>query len=139
MSASRIPLDVQKALFGLFTKDTVLTSLIDKRVYDYVPQELGTLVFPFVHIGEHTWGDGGCKTAEGYDGEITIHAWSRQRSNEEVMKIQAAVCSMIHGQQLKLPSGVCYVCRLSFQTVMRDPDGQTLHGVLKFHIQTMET
>ena len=61
----------------------------------------------------------------------TLHVWKREPSLEGVKVICAAIRSAIHAGRLDLGAGFhCADVRVSSMRQMRDPDGETSHGVV---------
>lgn len=61
----------------------------------------------------------------------TLHLWRREPSLEGVTAIAGAIRSAVHGGRLVLGSGwSCADARVSGARFLRDPDGETSHGVV---------
>ncbi|WP_035026600.1 DUF3168 domain-containing protein [Gemmobacter nectariphilus] len=61
----------------------------------------------------------------------TLHVWKREPSLEGVKVICAAIRMAIHAGRLDLGAGFhCADVRVSSMRQMRDPDGETSHGVV---------
>ncbi|WP_323009833.1 DUF3168 domain-containing protein [Paracoccus sp. (in: a-proteobacteria)] len=61
----------------------------------------------------------------------TLHVWKREPSLEGVKVICAAIRRAIHAGRLDLGAGFhCADVRVSSMRQMRDPDGETSHGVV---------
>ena len=59
-----------------------------------------------------------------------LHVWTREPSTEVGKRIMGAVTDALRGR-LDLGTGMhCADCRVTGTRVMRDPDGETTHGVL---------
>lgn len=105
-------------------------------VYDHVPQDA---TFPYVVVGEPIGVEHDADDIQGWDGEVTIHSWSRFRGFEEVEKIQRQVDSALHRT---VPAVVdARIVTLHRTTVdgFVDEDGLTRHGIQSFRVILEET
>lgn len=61
----------------------------------------------------------------------TAHVWKREPSLEGVTAICGAIRAAVHAGRLLLETGLhCADVRVSGMRTMRDPDGETSHGVV---------
>lgn len=61
----------------------------------------------------------------------TIHVWKREPSLEGANAIMSAIQAAIHSARITLEAGYhCADCFVSSMRAMRDPDGETSHGVV---------
>jgi hypothetical protein len=61
----------------------------------------------------------------------TIHVWKQELSLAGVKTIAGAIRTAIHSARLVLDTGwECIDCYVSDQRFLRDPDGETSHGVV---------
>lgn len=61
----------------------------------------------------------------------TLHVWKKESGLSGVKAIAAAVRDAIRQGRLGLEAGVgCIDCRVSDTRFLRDPDGETAHGVV---------
>ena len=66
----------------------------------------------------------------------TLHLWKREPSLEGVKAIAGTIRTAIHAGRLDLETGFqCGDCFVSSSRFMRDPDGETSHGVVT--VETM--
>lgn len=69
----------------------------------------------------------------------TIHVWKREPSLEGVKIICAAIRKAIHAGRLDLGTGLhCADALVSSMRQMRDPDGETSHGVVTVEVLVAE-
>ena len=67
-----------------------------------------------------------------------LHVWTREPSTEVGKRIMGAVAVALRGR-LDLGDGLhCADCRVTGTRVMRDPDGETTHGVLGVEALALE-
>ena len=70
----------------------------------------------------------------------TIHVWVREASTEGGKAIGAAIRAALRAGRLDLGAGFhCADQRLSSARYLRDPDGETTHGVLTIEALVVET
>jgi hypothetical protein len=69
---------------------------------------------------------------------MTVHSWDNRRDMGEIGNIQKAIYNVLHNNSLTY-TGYCNVeFNQEYQTVLRDPDGITLHGVQRFRFIIQE-
>ncbi len=69
----------------------------------------------------------------------TVHVWKREVSLEGVKLICAAIRKAIHAGRLDLGAGLhCADARVSSMRQIRDPDGETSHGVVVIEVLVAE-
>jgi len=90
--------------------------------------------FPFITISDSTLQPWDTDTERGADATVTIHTWSRARNALEVKQIQDAVYNVLHRGNLAIAGYTFIGSDYLTQTVQRDPDGITRHGVQDFKI-----
>lgn len=103
------------------------------------PNPLPDSVFPYVVFGTTGAGDGEYTThdAECEDSNTTVHIWSRYKGKKEVYEIFALMKTLLHRQSLSLPGSSRVVrMRLRLVSVFQDPDGKTMHGVVRIITET---
>ncbi len=98
-------------------------------VYDQVPEKAS---YPYVTLGEDTNLDWSTKNTRGHETTHTLHVWSEYEGMDEVKSIMDEVARAITGAPLILGDFAVASAKLEFSTAMRDPDGKTRHGVLRF-------
>lgn len=120
---------LQTAIFNALSTDNNLTSTLGATVQDEVPS--GTN-YPVVQIGDDDVSDYSTKDLAGSDTTLVIHVWSRQFGSAETKNIMDRIHTLLHDSSLSVSGFNLVNCRLQFTTVMRDPDGITRHGVMRF-------
>ncbi|TKA98543.1 DUF3168 domain-containing protein [Cereibacter changlensis] len=69
----------------------------------------------------------------------TVHVWKKEPSLEGVKAICGAIRQAIHADRLMLPPGFHAAdARVSNMRQMRDPDGETSHGVVTVEVLVKE-
>lgn len=126
--------ELYSAIYGALVSNAALTALIGAdRVYDIVPAGAAC---PYVVIGDETAIDRGTSQVDAQEHTITVHVWSEAASTLPCKRIQAAVRAALHEQVLPLAAGTLCLLRCEFKETMRDPDGVSVHGVLRFRAVT---
>lgn len=108
-----------------------------RGVYDNPPQRSdpeSNAPFPYLTIGEGPLNPWDTDTETGTEAVMQVHSWSRASHFLETKQIQQAVYDLLHRRELLIPDYAFVGCDLVTQTVDRDPDGITIHGVQEFRI-----
>jgi len=125
---------LQRAIHSLLTTDATLLALLGgPHVYDHVPREAA---FPYVTFGQTTerdWSTGG---HEGNEHIVTLHAWSQGSGRLELQDIVSTVRVALHHADLVLSDHRLINLRHEFTETRRDPDGDTLRGLIRFRAVT---
>lgn len=93
---------------------------------------------PYVAIGEGTAVDVGGSEVDSQEHVLVVHCWSEAPSPLEVKQLMAAVRDTLHDADLTMPAGQCPNIRCEYQETLRDPDGVTYHGVMRFRAVTQD-
>lgn len=120
---------LQRAIYDTLTGDTTLVGLLNgPHVYDHVPR--GTS-FPYLTFGqssERDWSTGG---APGHEHTVTLNVWSQARGRRQIQAIVAVMRGLLHEQPLTLDGHTLVNLRHDVTEVRREPDGETLRGVVR--------
>lgn len=125
---------LQKAVYAALEADPALIALIGDppRLYDATPTNAR---YPFVIIGESRLRD-----YAGIDGalehEIRIAIYSRYAGRREVKEISAAIYDALHEADLSLPQTALVNIRFVFADALRNADGETFYGAVRFRVVT---
>jgi hypothetical protein len=92
--------------------------------------------YPYVSIGEFIAGHADTLTDEAADLEITIHVWSRQPGMQECSELMEAAKAALHRVPLAIADAQWVDTIWNYAQTLRDPDGKTRHGILRFRILT---
>ena len=120
---------LQEALYARLNNDSTLTDTNGASVYDEVPEGSS---FPYVVIGETTALEYGTKDVDGSENTVTIHVWSQYRGAKETKNIMDRIHDLLHDYNLSVTGANLINLRFEFLDLIRDPDGITRHGVMRF-------
>ena len=92
--------------------------------------------YPYVTIGEVVGDQADTLNEQGVNLAWTVHVWSRQSGMQETQQLMARVKDALDRQRLPA-TGFQWVDTvwMNAQT-LRDPDGVTRHGILRFTVAT---
>jgi hypothetical protein len=123
--------EVQTAFFTALTPAMAPVPVIDQAA----PNQ----VFPYVTIGEFIGDQLDTLEEEAIDLDLTVHVWSRQPGMQECQQLMTKAKDALHRQRLPV-SGFQWVDTIwEYAQTMRDPDGMTRHGILRFRVVTFSS
>ena len=121
--------ELQTAIFTALSNDTNLTETLSAVIVDDVPH--GTS-YPFITIGEARTNDYSTKDQIGSEQVIELDIWSQYKGSKECKQIMDRVHNILHDSNLNVSGFNLINLRFDFSNIMRDPDGTTRHGVMRF-------
>jgi hypothetical protein len=130
--------ELQQTIFTALNSDSELTTTLGASVFDDVPDHQAVTA-PYVTIGEDTAIDYGTKDVDGSDVTINLHVWSRYRGSKESKQIMDRIHTLLHDSNLTVTGRNLINLRFEFGDVLRDPDGITRHGVMRFRAVMLGT
>jgi hypothetical protein len=105
------------------------------KVLDHAgPNEL----FPYITLGEFIASSSDPLTAEAVDLDMTIHVWSRQPGMQECENLMAQIKDALQYRDLPAANFEWVTTVWQYAQTMRDADGVTRHGVLRFRVMTFQ-
>lgn len=126
--------ELQKSLFQALSADTAVVALLGgAKIYDDVPRGTG---LPYITFGQSTLRDWSTGTEPGFEHLITLHVWSRVNGEREVHALIEAIRACLHDTPLTVASHRLVNLRFEFSDTVRDPDGETSHGIVRYRAIT---
>lgn len=123
---------LQRSLFETLSNAPELTSLLGgPHIYD-TPQKAGSL--PRITLGQTVNLDWSTGAEAG--SELTLHVWTSADSATEVHEIILILRALLDDQPLALSDHDPANLRHDFTQVRIDPDGETLHGIVRYRAET---
>ena len=95
--------------------------------------------FPFITIGQTVDQDWSTGTEDGNEHSLTLHIWSRADSALEVYEITQILRDLLNDQALTFDDHYLVHLRHEFSQARIDPDGETLHGIVRYRALTEPT
>ena len=125
------------AIIAALKADAPLTALLttyaaSPAVFTHVPQDLST--YPYVVLFEAGLDGDDNDCFLGFDGTLNIHSWTDQRDMAVIGNIQKAIYDVLHHAELVMTGYELVELHQEFSTILRDPDGITLHGVQRYRV-----
>lgn len=127
---------LQSAIYSALNGDSNLTSTLGASVFDDVTEGTST---PFITIGEETATEFDTKDLAGSENTINIHIWSEYKGSKETKQIMDRVHDLLHDSSLSVTGFNLVNMRFEFSDIIRDPDGVTRHGIMRFRAVILGT
>ena len=119
---------LQTAIYTALNVSAITTTL-SCGVYDEV---IEGNTYPFITLGEETTIDYSTKTQTGGETTINIQIWSQYKGSKQTKEIMDKVHDLLHDSNLSVTGFNLINLRFEYSDIMRDPDGITRHGVMRF-------
>lgn len=130
--------NLHQAVYTRLAGFTALTSQLGSvGVQSQVPQpdDAGNAsAFPYVTFSFPDLSPWDTDDIDGIDATLRVHVWSRSQSDLTWKRIVDSVYDCLHKYQIPIAAANTVDCLFTSSTVMDDPDGITLHGVVEFRI-----
>jgi hypothetical protein len=120
---------LQSSVYSTLSNDNTLSSTYGASVFDDVPEDTS---YPYITLGEDNITEFGTKDLDGTTNTLTIHIWSEYKGSKETKQIMDRVHDLLHDSSLSVSGFNLINMRFEFSDIMRDPDGITRHGVMRF-------
>jgi hypothetical protein len=125
---------LQRGIYQALANSLDLVTLLGGvRVYDDAPQ---SAPYPFITLGQSVIRDWSTGSEKGAEHGLTLHVWSRSGGKQEMQQIVEAVRAALHDKPLALEGHYRVDLRHEFSEARLDPDGDTFHGVVRYHAMT---
>tara|TARA_R100001369_G_scaffold89660_1_gene127546 strand:- start:254 stop:652 length:399 start_codon:yes stop_codon:yes gene_type:complete len=119
---------LQTSIYNALNVSAITTTLAC-GVYDEV---IEGNTYPFISLGEETTIDYSTMTAVGSETTINIHIWSQYKGSKQTKEIMDKIHDLLHDINLTVTGFNLINLRFEFSDIMRDTDGVTRHGVMRF-------
>jgi hypothetical protein len=127
-------LALQQSIFEALAADAALVALLGApRIYDDTPQPA---TFPYITFGASQTRDYDSTTSAADEHIVTLHVWSREAGRKQAHEIVGAMRQALHDRPLALPGHRLINLRHDFSEARRDPDGETIRGLLRLRAVT---
>ena len=120
---------LQTTIYSTLSNDNTLTNTLGAGVFDEVVENA---TYPFVALGEETAIDYSTKDLNGGEFTINIHVWSQYKGAKQTKEIMDRIHDLLHDSSLSVSGFNLANLRFEFSDILRDPDGITRHGVMRF-------
>lgn len=126
--------DFQGAIFKALAGDPGVVAIVGARIFDDVPHEGEAIAsgFPRVSIGEQGGEMVGTDDSDIVSMEITVHAWSRAPGRRECLQLIGAIVEALHKRAHPVASGLLIFLNYATHETVKEPDGETYHGSVRF-------
>jgi hypothetical protein len=125
---------LQRSIYQALTNSAELASLLGgDRIYFEAPP---AAQFPFITLGQTVNLDWSTGTEDGTEHSLTMHVWSRADGAREVHEILEMIRNVLHDQALALEDHYFVNLRHEFMEARLDPDGETMHGIVRYRAVT---
>ena len=125
---------LQQAVYTVLSGNAPLAALLGgQRIFDDVPQ---ATPYPHVTLGQTSSSDFGTGTEDGEEHILTLHVWSQGGGRGEAQRIMGAIRDALHTASPALTGHTLVNLRQQFADVRRDPDGATIHGLVRYRAVT---
>jgi hypothetical protein len=122
--------EVQTAIFNALVPALAPTPVLDHAG----PNQ----VFPYVTIGESISTEMDTLNEQSIDIEMTVHVWSRQDGMKECQQLMTAAKNALDRRTFPA-AGFQWVSTIwIYAQTLREPDGITRHGILRFRVPTFQ-
>lgn len=126
--------DLQRSIYQTLSSAPALTALLGgARIYSNPPQGEA---LPYITLGQTVNLDWSTGTEDGTEHSLTLHVWSRADSAEQVHEIIGTLKTLLHDQPLTLQHHDLVNLRHEFTEARIDPDGETMHGIVRYRAVT---
>ncbi len=115
---------------------SAITTTLSCGVYDEVVEGNS---YPFITLGEETAIDYSTNNLVGAETTVNVHIWSRYKGSKETKEIMDKIHDLLHDVSLTVTGVNLINLRFEYSDIMRDPDGITRHGVMRFRAITLGT
>lgn len=135
-------LELQRVVYDRARNDPTLALIMGHELaefYDYVPEDA---VLPYVNYQLVQSVEDDTTTTTGFVTTFALHVWSEKEGSREAHRILQRLYELFHLKK-DFTLELYRLINLTYITseVIRDPDGQTYHGIIRFRavLDSLET
>lgn len=110
-------------------------SALGYPVYDEVPDNAQ---MPYITIGEETADDWSTKTGQGIRSRFNVHVWSDYKGMKELKTIVDQVINALNYKTFTADNTTLVLVRLDTLNIVKDPEENVRHAILRFEILSTE-
>ncbi|ODR98423.1 hypothetical protein AUC68_08255 [Methyloceanibacter methanicus] len=125
---------LQRSIYQTLSNAPALTSLLGgAAIYSKAPQGQA---LPYITLGQTVTLDWSTGTDDGTEHDLTLHVWTDADSAEKVHEIMDTVKTLLHDRPLSVEDHYLVNLRHEFAEARIDPDGETMHGIVRYRAVT---
>jgi len=125
---------LQRSIYETLSNAPALTSLLEgARIYSKAPQGQA---LPYITLGQTVNLDWSTGTDDGTEHDLTLHIWTAADSAEKVHEIMDTVKTLLHDRPLSVEDHYLVNLRHEFAEARIDPNGETMHGIVRYRAVT---
>ena len=88
--------------------------------------------YPFIQLGEDRVDDYSTKVEAGGEYELNFDIWSQYKGSKECKQIMDKIHDLLHDSSISVKGFNLVNIQLDNSDILKDPDGVTRHGVMRF-------
>ena len=88
--------------------------------------------YPFIQLGEDRVDDYSTKVEAGGEYELNFDIWSQYKGSKECKQIMDKIHDLLHDSSISVTGFNLVNIQLDYSDILKDPDGVTRHGVMRF-------
>lgn len=125
---------LQRSIYQTLSNAPALTSLLGgAAIFSKAPQGQA---LPYITLGQTVTLDWSTGTDDGTEHDLTLHVWTDADSAEKVHEIMDTVKTLLHDRPLSVEDHYLVNLRHEFAEARIDPDGETMHGIVRYRAVT---
>jgi hypothetical protein len=122
--------EVQTAIFTALTPALAPVPVVDHAGPN---QE-----YPYCTIGEFVAGHADTLGEQAVNMDVTVHLWSRQPGMQECQQLMTLAKDTLDRAVLPVTGFQWVTAIWQYAQTLREPDGETRHGILRFQVMTFD-
>lgn len=88
--------------------------------------------YPFIQLGEDRVDDYSTKVEAGGEYELNFDIWSQYKGSKECKQIMDKIHDLLHDSNISVTGFNLVNIQLDYSDILKDPDGVTRHGIMRF-------